>query len=104
MASSHQPGPPPAINLALLGHGKMGRAIAELAPERGFNVRLILTAESNRESNGISKANFDGVDVALDFTAPAAAVENVRRVAALGTNMVVGTTGWHDRLDEIRRV
>jgi len=92
------------LNLALLGHGKMGRAIAELAPERGFNVRLILTAESNRESNGISKANFDGVDVALDFTAPAAAVENVRRVAALGTNMVVGTTGWHDRLDEIRRV
>src|SRR6266571_6377054 len=94
----------PNLNLALLGHGKMGRAIAELAPERGFNVRLILTAESNLDGNGISKANFDGVDLALDFTAPAAAVENVRRVAALGTNIVVGTTGWHDRLDEVRRV
>jgi 4-hydroxy-tetrahydrodipicolinate reductase len=94
----------PNLNLALLGHGKMGRAIAELAPERGFNVRLILTVESNRDGNGISKANFDGIDVALDFSAPAAVVENMRRVAALGTNMVVGTTGWHDRLDEVRRV
>jgi len=92
------------LNIALIGHGKMGRAIAELAPERGFNVRLILTAESNRDGNGISKANFDGIDVAIDFTAPAAAVENIRRIAALGTSMVVGTTGWHGRLDEVRRV
>ena len=92
------------LNIALIGHGKMGRAIAELAPERGFNVRLILTAESNRDGNGISKANFDGIDVAIDFTAPAAAVENIRRIAALGTSMVVGTTGWHGRLDEVRSV
>jgi 4-hydroxy-tetrahydrodipicolinate reductase len=92
------------LNVALLGHGKMGRAIAELAPERGSNVRLILTAESNRDGKGISKANFEGIDVALDFTAPAAAVENIRRVTALGCPMVVGTTGWHDKLDEVRRV
>src|SRR5438477_290021 len=92
------------LNLALLGHGKMGRAIEELALDRGWNVRLILTAESNRDGAGITKKNFDGMDVALDFTAPAPAVENIRRVTALGCPMVVGTTGWHDKLDEVRRI
>jgi 4-hydroxy-tetrahydrodipicolinate reductase len=92
------------LNVALLGHGKMGRAIAELAPERGLNVRLILTAESNRQGAGITKKNFDGIDVALEFTTPSAAVENIGRVTALGVPMVVGTTGWHERLEEVRRL
>lgn len=91
------------LNFALVGHGKMGRAIEELAAERSFNVRLILTAESNPDGAGITKKNLDGIDVALDFTTPSAAVENIRRVTALGCPMVVGTTGWHERLEEVRR-
>ncbi len=92
------------MNIALLGHGKMGQAIEDLAPERGANVRLILTIESNRDGEGIVKKNFEGIDVALDFTGPAAAVDNIRRVTALGVPMVVGTTGWHERLEEVRRI
>ncbi len=92
------------LNLALLGHGKMGRALEDLAPARGFQVRLILTEESNRDGAGICAKNFDGLDVAVDFTSPAAVLENVRRVAALGTNLVVGTTGWRDKLDEVRKI
>lgn len=92
------------LNLALLGHGKMGRAIAELAPQRGFQVRLILTSESNHDGAGILAKNFEGIDVCVEFTAPGAVVENIRRVAALGCNLVVGTTGWHDRLEEVRGI
>ena len=104
VSSSTGPAMGPTLNIALLGHGKMGRAIAGLAESRGFHVRLILTAESNRDGSGITRKNFEGIDVCVDFTTPAAVVENVRRVAALGCNLVVATTGWHERLDEVRKI
>ncbi|MGH9431052.1 MAG: 4-hydroxy-tetrahydrodipicolinate reductase [Terriglobia bacterium] len=90
------------LNLALLGHGKMGKAIAELAPERGFRVKLILDQHSNHQGQGITEENFRGIDACLDFTAPSCVLENIRRVSALGCPMVVGTTGWHDQVDEAR--
>ncbi len=92
------------MNLALLGYGKMGKAIAQLASQRGFQVRLILTSQSNHDGAGITRENFQGIDVCLDFTTPGAVVDNLRRVAVLGCNLVVGTTGWHDKLDEVRQV
>jgi len=101
---SSQTTSPPTLNLALLGYGKMGRAVAEMAPERGFEVRLILTGESNRDGAGISAAKLDGIDVCVDFTNPIVVVENLRRVAEAGKNLVVGTTGWHERLAEVRGI
>jgi 4-hydroxy-tetrahydrodipicolinate reductase len=92
------------INLALLGYGKMGKTLAQLAPQRGFQVRLALDIDANRDGRGITREDFQGIDVALDFTAPDAVLENIRRVSALGVNLVVGTTGWHDRLEEVRKV
>jgi len=92
------------INLALLGYGKMGRTVAALAPQRGFEVRLVMDVEVNSQGRGITPENFAGVDVCVDFTTPDAVVENIRRVAALGVNLVVGTTGWHDRLEDVRKI
>lgn len=91
------------VNLALLGHGKMGRAVAALAESRGFKVRLILTAGSNPKGAGITRKNFAGVDACVDFTSPAAVFENIRRVAELGVNLVVGTTGWDQHLAKVRK-
>jgi len=93
-----------AISLALLGYGKMGKAIAALAPQRGCEVRLVMDIDVNAQGQGITPANFAGVDVCIDFTTPDAAVENIRRVAGLGVNLVVGTTGWHGQLDEVRKI
>ncbi len=96
---------PRVLKLALLGgRGKMGQTVAQLAPQRGFEVRLALDIDENPSGGGITRQNFQNVDVAVDFTTPAAAVDNIRRVAALGCNLVVGTTGWHDRLDEVRKI
>ncbi len=96
---------PRVLKLALLGgRGKMGQTVALLAPQRGFEVRLILDIDENRSGGGITRQNFQGIDAAVDFTTPDAAVDNIRRVAALGCNLVVGTTGWHDRLDEVRKI
>ncbi|MDE3178313.1 MAG: dihydrodipicolinate reductase, partial [Acidobacteriota bacterium] len=94
----------PALKLALLGNGKMGKTVASLAPQRGFEVRLVLDEISNQNYGAITPENFKDVDVCIDFTTPEAAFENIRRCAALGRNLVVGTTGWHNRLAEVRQV
>ncbi len=92
------------INLALLGYGKMGKTLAQLAPQRGFEVSLVMDIDVNDESCGITREKFKGIDVCVDFTTPQAVVENVHRVAALGVNLVVGTTGWQKHQAEVRKV
>ena len=92
------------LRLALLGRGKMGRAVEQLAPSRGFEVRLILDEGSNREGAGLTPGRFKDMDVCVEFTTPAAVLDNIRRVAALGCNLVVGTTGWTGQLDEVRAI
>ena len=92
------------IILALLGHGKMGRTIAALAPQRGFEVRLVMDVDVNAQGQGITREKFQGVDVCVDFTTPEAVIDNIDRVAALGVNLVVGTTGWHARIEEVQRI
>jgi 4-hydroxy-tetrahydrodipicolinate reductase len=103
-ASSADPQTQRNLNLALLGHGKMGSAVARLAPDRGFDLRLILTIESNPDGVAITEENFRGIDVAIDFTMPDVVVDNMRRVAALGVNLVVGTTGWNDQFEEVEQI
>ena len=93
-----------AISLALLGYGKMGKTIAALAPQRGFEVRLVMDVDVNAQGQGITAEKFQGIDVCIEFTMPDAVIENIRQVAALGVNLVVGTTGWHNRLEEVRRI
>jgi 4-hydroxy-tetrahydrodipicolinate reductase len=90
--------------LALLGYGKMGKTIAALAPQRGFEVRLVMDIDVNAQGGGITREKFQGIDVCVDFTTPDAAFENICHVAALGVNLVVGTTGWHNRLEEVRGI
>jgi 4-hydroxy-tetrahydrodipicolinate reductase len=90
------------MNLAIVGYGKMGRLIAELAPEYDATVSLTLDEFNNADSAGITAENFRGVDVAVEFSIPSAVVSNVERIAALGVNLVIGTTGWGDHMDEVK--
>ncbi len=89
------------MNLALIGYGKMGKLIEQLAPGE---VKLKLDEFNNANFEGITPENFRGIDVAIDFSIPAAVVENIKRISALGVNLVVGTTGWFERLDEVRAI
>jgi 4-hydroxy-tetrahydrodipicolinate reductase len=91
------------MNLALLGYGKMGKLIEQLAPEYGATVVLKLDEFNNTNFEGVTAANFAGVDVAIEFSIPSATVINVRKVAALGVSLVVGTTGWLEHLAEVRK-
>jgi 4-hydroxy-tetrahydrodipicolinate reductase len=83
--------------LAIVGHGKMGHLVEQLAPEYNFDVVLHL----NR-SNGITPEALQGVDVAIEFSTPEAAPENLQRLALLKIPTVTGTTGWIDHLPAIK--
>jgi 4-hydroxy-tetrahydrodipicolinate reductase len=88
--------------LAIVGYGKMGRLIEQLAPEYGFEVALKLDEFNNANGAGLTKANFAGIDAAIEFSIPAAVPGNVDGIAKLGVPMVVGTTGWQQHLDRVR--
>jgi 4-hydroxy-tetrahydrodipicolinate reductase len=87
--------------ILVLGKGKTGSLVAEVARERGHGVRALDITE-NQQASALTAPNLAGVDVVIDFTAPEAAVENMRAVLALGGRIVVGTTGWYAHLDEMR--
>jgi len=91
------------MNLAIVGYGKMGRLIEQLAPEYGFTVGLKLDEFNNANFEGVTRENFREVDVAIDFSIPAAVADNVERIAGLGVNMVLGTTGWTAHMDRVKR-
>lgn len=88
--------------LALVGYGKMGRLLEQLAPEFGFEVALKLDEFNNADGAGITAGNFAGIDVAVDFSIPPVVADNVERIAPLGVNIVIGTTGWTDDLPRVR--
>lgn len=92
------------MRIALVGYGKMGRAVEALARERGDDVVLRLGSAGAVSPDAFRDEGAPAVDVAIDFTAPGAVVDNVRAVAGAGVDMVVGTTGWHDRLDEVEGI
>jgi 4-hydroxy-tetrahydrodipicolinate reductase len=94
---------PEPRRLAVVGYGKMGRLIEQFAPEYGFSVAVKLDEFNNANFEGITAGNFRGVDVAIDFSIPSAVVRNVEGIAALGVNMVIGTTGWQAQSETVRR-
>ncbi len=88
------------IPLAIVGYGKMGRLVEQLAPDAGFEVRARF---SRSNSATFSRESLNGATVAIEFTTPAVAPGNLRCLAALGVNTVCGTTGWYELLPEIRQ-
>ncbi len=84
------------MRLALVGYGRMGHAVEAVALERGHDV-VARVDEGDDVASSLGDA-----EVAIDFTVPDAVVDNVRAVAGRGVAMVVGTTGWYDRMDEVR--
>lgn len=92
------------MNIALLGYGKMGKLVGQRAASHGINVSLTLNSRNNDQFQGLTRENLAGVDVCIDFSTPHVVVENIRRVAEAGVNMVVGTTGWYEHLDQVRQI
>jgi len=91
-----------SVGIAIVGCGKMGRLVEQLAPEYGLDVRAKFTRGNNLHDAGITSEALRGVDAAIEFTTPEAAPDNLRRLASLGINTVCGTTGWFEQLPIVR--
>lgn len=87
----------PTRRLALVGYGKMGHMIERLSGGQGFDVVLRLAEFNNADGKGMTREGFQNVDVAIEFSTPEAAPENLIRLAELGVTCVCGTTGWAAR-------
>ena len=87
--------------LLVLGKGKTGSLVAQVARERGHSVRVLDFRENNGASS-LTGPTLAQIDVVIDFTNAEAAVENMRACLALGSRIVVGTTGWYNRLNEMK--
>jgi len=89
------------MNIALFGYGKMGKEVERLAIQRKHNI--VLTVEEDNydllTANDLSKA-----DVAIEFSTPGSVIENIKTCVNAGLPIVVGTTGWHDQLEEIKKL
>jgi 4-hydroxy-tetrahydrodipicolinate reductase len=90
------------MEIAIVGNGKMGRAVAALAEERGHGVHVIGRAE-NAGGAALTRERLAGIDVAIEFTRPDVVVGNLERLIEAGVPTVTGTTGWTDELPRVER-
>ena len=90
------------MKIALIGDGKMAKAIAPRAEERRHTITVMLGEKDNASATGISRERLGNPDVAIEFTEPSAAVANVLACARAGVPVVVGTTGWYNQLDAVK--
>lgn len=91
-----------SLHLVLLGQGKTGSLVAEVAAERGHTIRCVAEAE-NTGGAWLTAENLRDADAVIDFTTPEAVLANIAACLAAKRNMVVGTTGWYGELDRVRQ-
>ena len=88
------------LRIALIGYGKMGKAIEEIAVKRGHSIGLKIDINSLPDFN---KENLQQCDVAIEFTSPHTAVQNILTCLDAGIPIVCGSTGWHARWEEVKQ-
>ena len=87
------------MNIAIIGYGKMGVAIENIATERGHNVVLKINLDNMHD---FTIENLKKCDVAIEFTEPNAVIANIYKCFEANLPVVVGTTGWYNKFDEIK--
>lgn len=87
------------MKIALLGYGKMGKEIEQIALEKGYTVEFVVTSENAN----FSISDIVNCDVAIEFSRPEFAVQNIQKCFHAGVPIVVGTTGWYDSFSEIEK-
>ncbi|MEA2327509.1 MAG: 4-hydroxy-tetrahydrodipicolinate reductase [Thermoanaerobaculia bacterium] len=90
--------------IAIIGDGKMGQAIRDLAQAKGWKVAAQIGERESARGSGITRSMLGNADVALEFTEPKAAVANITAALRAGVPVVAGTTGWYDQLPAVTQV
>ena len=89
------------MNIVISGYGRMGKLIHETALNRSHTV--VAVVDKNEDWN-IHLEEIKGAEVVIDFSLPGSVLENIERCFNLNIPLVVGTTGWYDKIDEIKKM
>ncbi len=89
------------MRIALIGYGKMGKAIEEIAVSRGHDIVATIDLHNMNE---FTQENLSKADAAIEFTSPHSAFDNVMKCITFGIPVVCGSTGWTDKLEEIKKL
>jgi 4-hydroxy-tetrahydrodipicolinate reductase len=93
------------MNIAIIGYGKMGKEIRSVAIDQGLTVRVTIDPlVKEADFSDITEESVRDIDVGIEFTAPSVTIDNIKKMARVGKNIVVGTTGWYERMDEVRKI
>jgi 4-hydroxy-tetrahydrodipicolinate reductase len=89
------------MNLLVLGNGKTGSLVVEVAAQRKHHVRVLGSAD-NAHASALTSENLRAVNVVIDFTSPDSVMENIFACLRAGANLVVGTTGWYGEIPKVK--
>src|SRR5688572_16155497 len=89
------------MKIALIGYGKMGKEIEAIAIARKHQVVLKVDKDN---ANSVTEKDLKLADVAIEFSAPDAAIDNIRKCLSFDLPIVVGTTGWYQHFEEIKKL
>ena len=92
------------LRIAVVGYGKMGRAVERLASEHDCEVVRIVRSAENADGQALGREALSGTEVAIELSNPQAAPQNIRRLIEAGVAVVTGTTGWFKELPQIREL
>jgi len=91
------------VKLLVLGRGKTGALVAQVARERGHEVSALGSAD-NPNAAALTREALREINVVIDFSTPSAVMQNIEACMAAGTPMVVGTTGWYEHIPRVRQL
>lgn len=92
------------VKIALFGYGKMGKVIDRFSKEKGHEITSIIDPNCSNAQKEINEQTLENADVCIDFSHPGVVIENIKKAAALKKNIVVGTTGWLDNIEEVKKI
>ncbi len=92
------------MKIILLGYGKMGHEVEKIALQRGHEIIAIIDNEEEFRNSGIQEIKNQGDVVAIEFSTPATAFENIKRCFDLNIPVVCGTTAWYEHFDEVKEI
>lgn len=92
------------VKIGLIGYGRMGKIIEKIAKEKGHEISAIIDPNCDTAQNEINEESLKDAEVCIDFTHPSCIIGNIKKMASLGKNIVVGTTGWYGRMDEVKKI
>lgn len=90
--------------ISIVGYGRMGRLMEETAIQKGISIVSTIDPSGSARYRSVTRENVSAAEVCVCFTQPHSVIDTVKELGALKKNIVMGTTGWYDHLDEVKRI